>query len=302
MINNYFLERMRYDYFLIWGHGLEYRDAIFDLIREDNRLSIIMILYHRPHSITDLVDAIYSYDYAPYEHLLDKTNYLLNTPSEVIFIFVKNHYPQVDLFGNGSFRHVESLTIKTLKETIRNRYNPRYNGKRTEDHIIHASDSEKQTHHILKYLGYEKGILLFKEYDRMLNTPYYMPICNHISLLNVRVDTLLCNTARGDRYNYKIQTIPLKESPQYKGLSVNIKIYEEYINRFIGGPLTEDYSMKRFLDLAEKLDYLGLTYEDKYIITTPASPSAHLIIDGLHRASVLAFKKVENIIIAEIGN
>ena len=148
----------RYDYFLIWGNGLKYRDQIINEIRKDSNFQIIKILHHKPKNIKELVQAIYSYDYAPFCHLKSKTEYLLKTAPEVDFIFVKNIDPREDYVGEGEFRHIESQNVKLLKERIRDNYNKRKDDRRTEEHVIHASDNQDQTDYILRYLGFNDGL------------------------------------------------------------------------------------------------------------------------------------------------
>ena len=64
------------DYFLIWGHGLQYSKEIIDYIRSIPEFEIQLIKKYRPRSISRLIKKIYSYDYAPYFHLKAKTKYL----------------------------------------------------------------------------------------------------------------------------------------------------------------------------------------------------------------------------------
>ena len=157
-----FLRRQRYDYFLIWGNGLPYQNEILDILRDAESIEIIRLTSYKPKNIAKLVRAIYSYDYAPLQHLRAKTRYLLETIPEVLFIFVLNRDARERYVCTGAFRHVECANIKSIKEEIRNRFNPRKEGKRTEEHVIHASDNESQVDHILKYLGVKAGVSYLK--------------------------------------------------------------------------------------------------------------------------------------------
>ena len=66
----------RYDYLLIWGHGLQYKNEIVNEIESNPNFKIEYFIYHEPKSIKKLVNEIYSYDYAPVFHLKGKTKYL----------------------------------------------------------------------------------------------------------------------------------------------------------------------------------------------------------------------------------
>ena len=64
----------RYDFILIWGNGLQYKKDILDIIERTSNLDILKILSHKPKSLKKFVKEVYSYDYAPFQHLKAKTN------------------------------------------------------------------------------------------------------------------------------------------------------------------------------------------------------------------------------------
>src|SRR4030042_1799051 len=201
----------RFDYIIIWGHGLKYRDEIVDKIHSHKDMRIIKTIYHRPKTVRRLVKAVYSYDYAPLRHLKSKTRYLMKTPKEAFFIFIENRNPNEDFYGKGIFRHFESTTMKQLKEEIRNEFNERIDGKRTEDHVIHASDNELQTHMILQYLGLG-GLQFLKKKHPILEVPFYIRRCSKFVIKNVPIDSLVCNIVDGTTDNpYKRKNISIRQ-------------------------------------------------------------------------------------------
>lgn len=296
-MNTVRIPKYRYDYFLIWGHGLAFKKEILNLIRQQPDLEIKKLIAHRPKSIKHLVRAVYSFDYAPYFHLRSKTRYLMDTPKEVLFVFVKNLNPDEDWIGQGEFRHVESKTLKPIKEEIRNMYNDRINGKRTENHVIHASDNELQTSHILNYLGVE-SLSYLSETTPVLNLPSYIEKYETFTIEIVDIESLKCLLLTGDRFNYKTKLCNISESPHFLCLGKDHSIYQEYIDRFIGGPLKQDYSLERFLKLAYEFEYLQNQKSSKYIIVKPISENQYLILDGLHRASIMLLKKARQFPVA----
>ena len=165
-MNASFLKQTRMDCILIWGHGLEKFNDILNDIGANKNFKILKIQKHKPKSMRLFVKEMYSYDYAPFWHLKAKTKYLLKTEQEVCFIFIKNLDPNEDYFGENLFRHKESLTLKVFKEELRDKYSPYENGERTHNHVIHATDSEAQTEHMLKYLGYEDGVNVLETLKR----------------------------------------------------------------------------------------------------------------------------------------
>ena len=185
------LKKTRYDYFLIWGNGIQYKHAILDIIRRQPSIHIVKIQNHIPNSIPKFVKTIYSYDYAPLQHLKAKTNYLLKTDPDVMFIFVHNQDVQEVYRGKGAFRHIECEQITIIKKEIRDKFNPRQNGKRTEEHVIHASDNESQVDHILRYLGYKTGLNLFKHVPNpLLTLPYYLGKFDKFSIQRINASQL----------------------------------------------------------------------------------------------------------------
>ena len=290
----------RIDYILVWGHGMPFFEEIRTMIREDPSFRIRKILFHRPKSIRKLVNVVYSYDYAPLEHLKSKTRYLLRSPAEVAFVFLENLDPMVDYFGEGAFRHEESTTLKALKERIRDRFNPRIDGKRTENHVIHASDSSAQTDYILKYLSFPEGVKMFETTEYPVKLPYYIKNDRNIKIRRLPLSDLTANIVVGEnRYDYTIVPMELEETPHYKGLTKNIEIYDDYIKRFLGGPLTEDYHGGKLLELYRNMRYLGKGYENCFVVVKRKG-SRYVVMDGLHRASVLLARREKEIIVAEM--
>jgi len=286
----------KYDYILIWGHGIQYRDEILKMLRLHPDFEILRIMDHSPKKIKDLVKVIYSYDYAPLEHLRYKTRYLMKTPGSVIFIFFLNKNPDVDFRGNGSFRHEESMTLKKFKEELRDKFNPRINGKRTEDHVIHASDNEAQTDYILKHLGFRKGVNLFQPATKIIDIPYYLNLKSSIAIKKVKIDDLYCRVVYGAKENFKLEIKKITDSPQFKGLT-DISIYRDYINKFLGGALSKDYNVENFRKLADNFSYLESPFELNYIIAAKQH-NRLIILDGLHRASILKYMNYEDAKIA----
>ena len=268
------IKKQRYDYFLIWGHGLEYQDEILNIIKSYHKIDILKVHSYKPKNIKNLVKAIYSYDYAPFHHLKAKTKYLLNTPKKVIFIFIKTNYISEIMSGKGAFEHIECPYIVTIKNIIRDKFNPKINGKRSEDHVIHASDNESQTDYILKYLGFTNGIKLFSN-----NSTAIIKIPYHIKLHK--------------------ELVSIENTPHYAGLVENRNVYSNYLDKFFGGLLSDYYSVKKFIQLSKNFKYLEKPYQNSYILTRKEK-NKYIILDGVHRAAILRKQGKENITMAVI--
>ena len=109
MINKPNLIRSRIDCILVWGHGLKHLEDIIFEIEKNKNFEVLKIIKHIPKSQKKLVKEVYSYDYAPFYHLKNKTKYLMKVDNVVCFIIVKNIIPNEDFYGEGAFRHVESV-------------------------------------------------------------------------------------------------------------------------------------------------------------------------------------------------
>lgn len=291
----------RYDYFLIWGNGIQYKWEILNILRKKPEIEIVCIKMYNPRSIARFVKDLYSYDYAPFQHLKNKTRYLLKSKPEVLFIFVLNKNPNERIFGEGEFRHIECTHIKKIKEEIRNKYNPQINGKRTEEHVVHATDNESQVDYILKYLGYDEGVNFLKNTPNPLfDMPYFIPKFSEFTIRSINISHVYCNILKGNMNKYWTETQSIEESPQYKCLNGDMNEYESYLSTFLGGPLTANYSVERFLDLAKHLIYLEKEYDNNYVLVKEFRPHEYLIQDGLHRAAILLYRGVDTIPVAVI--
>lgn len=291
----------RYDYFLIWGNGIPYKEEMLSMIRSKEFIKILRIMDYRPKSIARFVRKVYSYDYAPFEHLKSKTKYLLNTEPVVTLIFVRNKSPREMYRGQGAFRHIECERIKSVSEEIRNRFNPRKNGKRTEEHVVHVSDNESQVDHILKVLGFKDGIEFLRNTPNpILPLPYYLPEFKEFTIRCISLSQLYCNILRGNRESFWKEAVEIEKTPHFAFLTGDTTSYKEYLSKFMGGPLSCDYSVEKFRVLSRNFAYLEGPYVTSYILVREFRPSQYIILDGVHRVSILKFRDVDGFPVAVI--
>ncbi len=284
----------RFDYILIWGHGLKYRDGILDIIENTSGIEILKCFNYRPESISEFVYRIYSFDYAPFQHLENKVNYLLSTPKEVLFIFFRNNDPEVDYHGDGAFRHEESNTIRLLKEVIRNKYNPLdRNGQRSEEHVIHASDCWEQTDYALRLLGYAEGVKLLQEQFHWIGVPAHLGETDNFLVRIISLDDLYATINIGDKQ--KISRII--DTPHFRGIKYDINIYKEYLDKYFGVLLTDYYSVSKYKRLMENLgDPI-----DEPLIAVKDIEGQYVIADGVHRASIYKNRGLDKIPVMILG-
>lgn len=292
--------KKRLDYFLIWGHGLKYTKEILHQLRNTSWINIECLFDYHPKNLGKFVKLVYSHDYAPYFHLKAKTKYLHKTVNKVLIIVVNNKNPDTEYFGDGDFRHLECKKVKSLKEEIRNNYNPlNSNGERSEHHVIHASDNEEQTLSLLSLIGKAELIYDLKRKSSWMKLPYYI---DHLDfqLKKVRLREILCSVLVGSKEKYQVVRTSIQDSPHYQSIyKDDFTIYEEYINKFLGGPLNSDYSVDSYKKLITNFNYLKLPYENNYIIVKQLK-NKYVIQDGLHRASILLSQKKQEAVVGVI--
>ncbi|MBQ8465514.1 MAG: hypothetical protein IJ545_05835 [Alphaproteobacteria bacterium] len=287
----------RYDYILIWGNGLPYKDEILSLIENNKNFEIIKILSYKTEKIDNLVEAVYAYDYAPIEHLKSKIQYLYKTPKEVLFVFIKNLCADEDYLGNGPFRHLESITLKKFKEFIRDKFNERKSDRRTENHVIHASDNQKQTDYILKFLGYKNGLKDILHKENIVYLPYHISHHNKFRIFSISIDDLYANILYVDENNeIKNKALSIKNTPHYKTLERGSNDYNNYLKTFTGKCLQDGYSLQKFLDLSHNMIY---PYNNCFIAVKKENEK-YIIQDGVHRAAILKYRNVKKLIVVEI--
>lgn len=292
---------MRYDFILVWGHGLEYTDIILDMLNQNPTFEVVKVLARKIDDINVFVRNVYSCDYAPFEHLENKTRYLLRTIPEVRIIFLKNLDPQEDYRGEGDFRHIESKTLRDFKESVRKQFNPRLQEVITEDHVIHASDSEHQVDFMLHFLGYPDGVNYLKHIpNRFLSAPYHLPTFNKFKVKYVSFTKLFCNVIFYEQNKLGKKHVPISDSPQYQFLAGAENVYEEYLHSFVGLELTDYYSLKKFKELSINFEYLKAPHQVDYIIVHQEVDGEYTIVDGLHRAAILLHQGYQEVIVVEI--
>lgn len=286
--------KKRYDCFLIWPHGMPYLMDILKLLEEDHRVTIKIIKINKVSSIKGIVKKIYSFDYAPWMHLKNKTKYLMKLEGrEIAYIFVENRQPNIDFFDFDRFRHDESLTIKEIKNKIREIYNPK-NKERvmSHNHVIHATDNEKQTIQMLELAKLPIECLYG---DRgLFDSPWFIDTKKGFEIKHVNINSLKAGQIDD---NGKVIKVNLNETKQYRALIGKEEEYSEYLKKNIGRSLLPYYSVSKFLHLKENFKYLEGLSNSSYIIVTYDDDNDCYILDGLHRASLCLYQKHDKILV-----
>jgi len=292
------LSKPRIDYFLIWGHGIKYADEILFSLRTEKNFKLLSITKHNLENIEDFVFSLYETDTVPWEHLIAKTRYLLTIQPEIKVIIVENSMPREKYFGDGEFRHIQCEKVKILKEIIRNKFNPHINGKRTEEHVIHASDYESQTEHLLKILGLN-DLNSFKEVkNRFISIPYHLPKPKKITIKKVELNEIYCSIISSDLSEYNNEIVPIDKTPHFQYVLGNKGNYKEYFEKYEGILLTDDHNLDSFDNLINEFDYNNYLLKGNFILLEKFENKKYRVLDGVHRLAILERNKVTNIIAA----
>jgi hypothetical protein len=289
---------MRHDTLIIWGHGLPDLDRILDLVRATPGFKIRRILMRDIEDMPRFVRSVYNFDYAPYRHLIDKTRYLLGVPPRAAFIFLDNLEPKEHTVGKGRFAHTECAKMTALKRAIRDQYNPQADGKPSEHHVVHGTDHIGQTVATLKLLGFRSIDELSATKPAVLDTPDHLPARKQWTLKPIDMSKVYARISNRPAADLPHQVLPIDQTPHALFLKGDREAYEDYWRTHRGIRLQEDHAPQAFEQLSEQLEYLGPDYPDGYLLLEPLDDERYVLLDGVHRASILRSRGVEVFIAA----
>lgn len=284
----------RMDYFLIWGHGLPFTEEILERIRRRRDLKILSIHKKKIQDLSQFVQKLYACDTVPYDHLREKTRYLQTVPGEIVFIVVRNLNTQEHLYGDGPFRHSQCALIKDVKEEVRNDFNPRTGGKRSEDHVIHASDYESQVEHALQLLGLPPIAFYRRKPHPDFDLPYHLEPFECYQLVEIPLESIrACILGKG--------VVPLEQTPHYQYVTGDKEPYIQYHRRHFGLQMTDDHLPANFDRLIREFDIERVRRGGNHspLVVTRQGKTC-VIQDGVHRAAILKHLGVPTVRVLEI--
>lgn len=286
---------MRLDLFIIWGNGLNFIPEIISEIRDDDNYSIVRLKYHEFQNTNKFIKNIYKCDSAPMRHLISKTRYLLRSPKKIMSVLVRNKDPKELEMGMGRFRHIQCERINKTKLNIRSKFNPPF--KDTEkiiaplprgvshEHCIHATDYELQTDYLLRFLNMQ-DTKFYKRYDNLnIEIPW------HLTFSKYEIKTIEINELKCSLIDKGI--VFIEDSPHFQYVKGHKTHYFDYVNKNIGVKLQEDHYPETFEKLINNFDkqYNNKRLKKSYVIVG----RDNIILDGLHRVSILKNSGTESI-------
>lgn len=297
------MEKKKIESFLIWGHGLIYLHLILEKIRKKNFFKILLLQEYKTKNIKKFVHKIYSNDYAPLFHIKSKIKYLLSTKPQAFFIFVENLDPREDYYGKDIFRHKQSISAQKFKEEVRNQFNPKNaKGEITHDHVIHSADNHEQVDSQLKLLGYSDGIKIFLNKKKIIPSPFYINEPTYFEIKIIYFDKLYCGQISEKNKKKTINIVAVQDSIQHKSL-FNSGLYQEYVKKFCGRGLNQEYNPQKYFNLQNNFVYLAGEFQSNFIIVKKIQNDKFMIVDGLHRAALHLFqgnKSIKSCVIQQL--
>lgn len=291
-----------YQLFIVWGNGEKYIDKILNEIRNYENINIQIILKKKINNINEFVKHIYKFDKNALKYLNEKTQYLHNTGNNIYLIIVKNNnlvYKtkknnkkfafhetilkwKIRILFNPQMPNVNhSKCINNIKKVIVQEY---WDNNITHNHVIHCTDFEYEFAHILKYFNMDWNDKKIKHYITTKNI--FHP--EKYKVINIDIDQILCNTVYKDN-------IKIKDSPHYKYLLGDKNLYKKYIIENLGLTIKQDHLPEAYDKLINKFNYGKIINGIPSYIIVEKKNNNYLVLDGLHRLSILLSKNVKNI-------
>lgn len=287
-------------FFIVWNHGFKYIEEILDIIRNHPNIKIQRIFRKKIDNLDKFINYIYKLDKVSFEHIQSKTAYLKNIGKEIYIIFVLDNNTKYEYKDKLKFSYNETY----LKWYIRLMFNPKTVDKHiniteqlinsgiessinwpsciTHQHVIHSSDIPEETLLIKEYFN------LSKETFDLIGNKYLYTKKN---IKEILITDIVCNIVGK-------QNINITDSPHYKYLWGNYKYeYNKYILDNLGLAITYDNLSGSYDNLIKNFDYGKIIENEPSYIICIYLPNIkkYLILDGLHRCSILLKNKYNKI-------
>ena len=267
----------RLDAIIIWPHGTQYLDEVL-LTLEKYGFTPLKIYRVSQDRLEKFIDYTYQHDKVPYYHIRSKKKFIKKYSGDAFCIFFKNNSPELEANGDHHFRHIECKKIRSLKNAVREKFNPYNDGIMTDNHVIHATDDPAGTTHLLNYFGQSYSDLMSRN---QFNLPHHIDT-TEFTIEQIEIDALFCNVACGDPRSYQVECIPISKSPHYQFLLGDKLPYLGYVSKFRGYGLNDYYSERKLESLRANFCLDNMPP----IVVKRNKENFYVVQDGLHRASL----------------
>ncbi len=294
-----YLIKERTDCFVVWNHGLKYLDDIYDFISNSQHIKIILTKYIKVNNIKKFIQELYKFDNSPLHHIKNKTKYLSDLKKHDVYcIFVRN-YAVNEVWTNN--KQLECLSIKKIKNELRELFNPRVDSKITHNHIIHGTNTEKEVEYLLKRINFKtetiKSIINYD--DNILSLDYNLKYNKNFILKKIKISNLYGSEILKEN-KFKKKLLPIKETIINRSYQ-NKEKYQDYIYKNKFSEVRQYYSYLKFNKLKQKIK-LDNFKSKSFIVVKKLENEKYIILDGLHRSIIHMNENKKYILACEITN
>ena len=286
-----------YNSIIVWGHGLEYILDILNTINNSINCTILNIKRGNINNYENFIKNIYKLEMVNSNHIFNKTQYLKSVKNEYFHILIKNYGSNIKEYGEGTFKVWADVNLVNLKWKLREMYNPKFKDSNLQpsknlspgishNHIIHVTDSNEECLNVTKFLLNRKHDEFEDKIINSLFFPWHIPISKNIQIKKINIDKLTIRLAN-EHNNYK-----LIESPHYKYICNDKIPYINYYSKYMGIYLQDNHTPQQFDKLIENFNPNTYNSEENRLIIIN---NKFLVLDGLHRLSILKKNKINEI-------
>lgn len=274
--------------FIVWGHGLEHLDAVFDTLHASMKCHVLHVKKLCPSDLDAFLCTVYATDLgagsaALHGHIKAKTTYLKKVPRECVFILLR----KLDARIVGEFDE----DIVNVKWAVRTQFNPRSKSHPavgrlpqgvTHHHVIHGIDRLGECDPICQHItGYQPQYFYKRIVHNTVEVPHHVQLSSTCCVQVVALAALRTHVlGKG--------VVPVADSPHYAFVSGNEDAYREYYSRHCGKEFTDGHSSACFRRTLVTFNPTAYPYNPhQYIVVKAASGDTWQIVDGAHRSAVL---------------
>ncbi len=292
-----YLAKERTDCFIIWNHGLKFLDDIYDFISNSQDIKIILTKYIQVNNIKKFIKEIYKFDNSPLHHIKNKTKYLSELKNHDVYcIFVRNK--NVNEVWTNNYQ-LECLNIKTIKNKLRQLYNPKINNEVTHNHIVHGTNSENEVIHLLKKIKFDKKTIenIINFQDNILDLDYNLISNKNFVLRKVEISKLYGSEFINEKKIEK-KLVPLKETTIHAAYNDKEK-YQNYILKNKFSLVKQYYSYSKFERLKKNIKLNDFSLQN-FIVIKKFDNDKYIVLDGLHRSIIEMNENKRDILACQI--
>lgn len=273
---------------LLWGHGAPHLCAVLELLhRHVASCQVLHVRRVEPNHLSAFLQLVYAADLGPgsaglHGHIRDKTRYLEGVPRACVFVLLRKPYARME---GGEF----DQDLVAFKWAVRRQFNPRDDAHPavaplprgvTHHHVVHAMDRLRECEPICRAItGHD-----VKHFEHRNGVPYHLgPAPQELRAVHVPILHLRANLidAAG--------LVPLVDTPHAAFLRGDEEPYRTYYAAHAGTSFVDGHSPACFRALIHRFAPDAYAHDPRqHILVTPRGGGAWQIVDGVHRAAILA--------------